>query len=54
LSTRAATATPVDPGQFRRALAQFASGVTVVTTVDGNGRPLGLTVSAFCSVSLAR
>ena len=31
---------------------QFATGVTVVTTRDAAGRPLGLTVSAFCSVSL--
>lgn len=37
---------------FRQALGQFAAGVTVVTTRDGQGRPLGLTVTAFCSVSL--
>ncbi len=42
----------VDPASFRRALGQFPSGVTVVTTRDGSGRPHGLTVSAFCSVSL--
>ena len=42
----------VDAHSFRRALGQFASGVTVVTTRDASGRPLGLTVSAFCSVSL--
>src|SRR6478736_2026317 len=38
--------------EFRRALGQFATGVTVVTTRDKSGRPLGLTVNAFCSVSL--
>ena len=43
---------PVDPADFRRALGQFAAGVTVVTTRDGKGRPLGLTVTAFSSVSL--
>jgi flavin reductase (DIM6/NTAB) family NADH-FMN oxidoreductase RutF len=43
---------PVDSTSFRQALAQFASGVTVVTTRDGSGEPLGLTVSAFSSVSL--
>ena len=43
---------PVDAASFRKALAQFASGVTVVTTRDAGG-PLGLTVSAFCSVSLS-
>jgi flavin reductase (DIM6/NTAB) family NADH-FMN oxidoreductase RutF len=42
----------VDAASFRRALGQFASGVTVVTTRDASGRPHGLTVSAFCSVSL--
>jgi 3-hydroxy-9,10-secoandrosta-1,3,5(10)-triene-9,17-dione monooxygenase reductase component len=42
----------VDPASFRRALGQFATGVTVVTTRDAIGHPLGLTVSSFCSVSL--
>jgi len=43
---------PVDSAAFRLALGQFAAGVTVVTTRDGKGRSLGLTVTAFCSVSL--
>jgi flavin reductase (DIM6/NTAB) family NADH-FMN oxidoreductase RutF len=43
---------PVDHAAFRRALGQFAAGVTVVTTRDDKGRPLGLTVTSFCSVSL--
>lgn len=38
--------------EFRRALGQFATGVTVVTTRSAEGQPLGLTVSSFCSVSL--
>lgn len=42
----------IDPREFRRALAQFATGVTVVTTRDAAGEPHGLTVNAFCSVSL--
>jgi 3-hydroxy-9,10-secoandrosta-1,3,5(10)-triene-9,17-dione monooxygenase reductase component len=42
----------VDAASFRRALGQFASGVTVVTTRDASGQPLGLTVSAFSAVSL--
>ncbi len=41
-----------DHTQLRRVLGQVAAGVTVVTTFDGLGSPLGLTVSAFCSVSL--
>ena len=38
--------------EFRRALSRFASGVTVVTTKDADGKLYGITVSAFCSVSL--
>ena len=37
---------------FRRVLGHFASGVTVVTTRDAEGRPAGLTATAFTSVSL--
>ena len=38
--------------EFRAALGRFPSGVTVVTTKDGDGRFHGITVSAFASVSL--
>lgn len=38
--------------EFRAALSRFASGVTVVTLKDGEGNMHGITVSAFCSVSL--
>src|SRR5262245_33177387 len=31
------------PDDFRRVLGHFASGVTVVTTLDADGRPAGLT-----------
>ncbi len=41
-----------DPVAFRQALSQFAAGVTVVTTLCADGTPRGLTVTAFCSVSL--
>ena len=37
---------------FRNALGQFATGVTVVTTSDAHGHPIGMTVSSFNSVSL--
>jgi flavin reductase (DIM6/NTAB) family NADH-FMN oxidoreductase RutF len=40
------------PDEFRRVLGHFATGVTVVTTWDPEGRPAGLTASAFTSVSL--
>ena len=38
--------------EFKAALSRFASGVTVVTTKDNQGNLHGLTVSAFCSVSM--
>ncbi len=42
----------INADEFRRALSRFASGVTVVTSADVGGRLHGITVSAFCSVSL--
>ena len=42
----------IQPDDFRRVLGHFATGVTVVSTCDGDARPTGLTVSAFCSLSL--
>ena len=36
---------------FRNALGSFGTGVTIVTTADGN-TPLGITVNSFASVSL--
>lgn len=42
----------IGPDEFRRVLGHFATGVTVVTTVDAGSRPTGLTVSAFASLSL--
>ena len=43
---------PLDPDHFRSALGRFATGVTVVTTRDAAGRDFGMTVNAFCSLSL--
>ena len=37
---------------FKACMSNFASGVTIVTTVDQDGTPWGLTVSAFSSLSL--
>jgi flavin reductase (DIM6/NTAB) family NADH-FMN oxidoreductase RutF len=42
----------VSSAAFREALAQFASGVTVITARDASG-PVGFTATAFTSVSLA-
>jgi flavin reductase (DIM6/NTAB) family NADH-FMN oxidoreductase RutF len=41
-----------DPDTFRSVLGRFASGVTVITARSADGRDYGMTVSAFCSVSL--
>jgi flavin reductase (DIM6/NTAB) family NADH-FMN oxidoreductase RutF len=42
----------IGPDDFRRVLGHFATGVTVLTACDSEGRPAGLTASAFTSVSL--
>ncbi len=42
-----------DQRYFRSALGRFATGVTIVTTETADGRPWGLTVSSFNSVSLS-
>lgn len=41
-----------DPRALRQTLGQFATGVTVVTCLDAAGRPVGLTVNSFNSLSL--
>lgn len=38
---------------FRRALGQFPTGVTIITTKDQNGEPIGVTASSFNSVSVS-
>ena len=44
--------TGIDEYRFRSVLSRFATGVTIVTAVDGDGADHGITVSAFCSLSL--
>lgn len=41
-----------DSHAFRNALGQFATGVTIVTTLDAKQNPVGVTASSFNSVSL--
>jgi len=43
---------PFDERDYRSALGQFATGVTVITTRSKDGRKIGLTVNSFTSVSL--
>jgi flavin reductase (DIM6/NTAB) family NADH-FMN oxidoreductase RutF len=42
----------VDSRTFRDALGRFASGVCVVTTINEDATPAGVTISAFASLSL--
>jgi flavin reductase (DIM6/NTAB) family NADH-FMN oxidoreductase RutF len=42
----------IDPQRFREVMASFPSGVVVLTAFGADGLPRGLTVSAFCAVSL--
>jgi flavin reductase (DIM6/NTAB) family NADH-FMN oxidoreductase RutF len=41
----------VTTADFKAAMASFAAGVTVITTLDDSGRPFALTATAFASVS---
>ena len=42
----------IDPQLFRDVMSTFPSGVVIVTAFGEDGLPRGLTVSAFCAVSL--
>ena len=44
--------TPFDTRAFRRALGNFATGVTVITAADASGNKVGVTANSFNSVSL--
>ena len=41
-----------DPKGFRTALSRFATGVTIVTALEKDGRPIGMTANSFASLSL--
>ncbi|WP_427870005.1 flavin reductase family protein [Leucobacter luti] len=41
-----------DLGSYRQVLGSFMTGVTVITTVDADGRQRGITANSFTSVSL--
>ena len=38
--------------EFKKALGNYPTGVTVVTTLDENNKPVGLTANSFASVSI--
>ena len=43
---------PIEKNELRRVMGHFATGVTVITTCDEQGRPFGLTANAVTSLSL--
>jgi len=42
----------MDTTDLRRALGRFGTGVTIVSTLDAQGAPVGVTANSFSSVSL--
>ena len=44
--------TQIDGRDLRRAFGNFATGVTIVTTLDADGSPCGFTANSFTSVSI--
>lgn len=46
-------AEPIGPDALRAILRHFAAGVTVITSVNEDGTPAGMTATAFSSVSLS-
>lgn len=44
--------TPIEADLLRTILRRFAAGVTVITSVTDEGKPAGMTATAFSSVSL--
>lgn len=50
--TPATSTTVVDGRQFRRILGHYPTGVCAITAVADDGKPIGLVVGSFTSVSL--
>jgi flavin reductase (NADH) len=48
----ARTLLPPTVAGFRSLMARFPTGVAIVTTVDDDGKPWGMTCSSVCSVTL--
>lgn len=44
--------TPIETEVLRRILRHFAAGVTVITSLNEEGHPAGMTATAFSSVSI--
>src|SRR3954447_3246978 len=48
----ASGSSPINARDFRNALGSYATGVTIITAADADGKPVGLTCNSFTSVSL--
>jgi flavin reductase (DIM6/NTAB) family NADH-FMN oxidoreductase RutF len=46
------TSASIDTSTFRRACSKFATGITVTTLSGDDGKPHGMTINSFTSVSL--
>ena len=46
------TQAKTDSRALRNALGRFATGIAIVTAIDPDGQPIGLTVNSFSAVSL--
>ena len=46
------TIAQTDTRALRNALGRFATGIAIVTAIDPDGHPIGLTVNSFSAVSL--
>ena len=42
----------IDQREYRNAVGCFATGVTIVTTLDHDGEKVGITANSFSSLSL--
>ncbi|MEX2495075.1 MAG: flavin reductase family protein [Woeseia sp.] len=52
IDTKSPVAGEVDQRDFRDAMSRFATGVAIVTTVDEQNGPVGVTISSVTSLSL--
>jgi flavin reductase (DIM6/NTAB) family NADH-FMN oxidoreductase RutF len=51
-SISTSTEPAIDPRELRDVLGCFATGVAVVTSIGDEGKPVGMTINSFSSVSL--
>src|SRR5437763_15789047 len=47
------SAATIEQHHFRRVCGKYATGITILTVLDADGTPQGMTVNSFTSVSLS-